>query len=251
MPERHDGSYRLLFSYPRMVEDLLRGFLPVEVPEGSSLERRAEIQVSDRLHRREQDLVWCLRGPGREPILNLMLEFQSEVDPDMDLRISIYKGLLSQDLRRSQKTRDLPPVEAAVLYNGRPRWNQRAPSSFRLIDLRRHPLPADPDNLVALLCQLERSKTPEALTQPVERLARLLAGPEMASLRRAFVTFLRESLLPGRFPETRISAIIELEEVRPMLRETVMKWTREWERRGQELGRREGEVRLLLRQLAT
>src|SRR5215203_3016598 len=101
MPERHDGSYRLLFSHPRMVQDLLRGFLRVEVGEdlvSSSLERRSEVRISDRLVRREQDLVWMLRGPRGKPRLYLLLEFQSEADPQMSLRISIYEGLLRQDL---------------------------------------------------------------------------------------------------------------------------------------------------------
>jgi len=79
----------------------------------------------------------------------------------------------------------------------------------------------------------------------VERLARLLAGPEMADLRRAFNSFLRESLLPARFPEARIPAMLELEEMRPMLRETVLEWTREWEQKG----RREGEATVLMRLL--
>src|SRR5262245_4945164 len=67
----------------------------------------------------------------------------------------------------------------------------------------------------------------------------------MADLRRAFNSFLRESLLPGRFPEARIPAMLELEEMRPMLRETVLEWTRDWKNEG----RHEGEVRILVRQL--
>jgi hypothetical protein len=110
---------------------------------------------------------------------------------------------------------------------------------------------------VAVLCELERSPTAEALTGPMEKLARLLAGPEEADLRRAFLAFLRYSLLPARFPEARIPAMLDLEEVRPMLRDTVMGWTREWKREGKKEGleegkregRREGEVRLLVRQL--
>jgi hypothetical protein len=81
----------------------------------------------------------------------------------------------------------------------------------------------------------------DALNRPVERLARLLAGGEKADLRRAFNSFLRESLLPGRFPEARIPAMLELEEMRPMLRETVLEWTREWTR--------EGEIAMLVRLL--
>ena len=68
MPEKHDGSYRLLFSHPRMVEDLLRGFLPLARPPGT-LERRSEVYLSDQLERREPDLVWRLRGPQGEPVV--------------------------------------------------------------------------------------------------------------------------------------------------------------------------------------
>jgi hypothetical protein len=249
MPERHDGGYRLLFSHPRMVEDLLRGFL---YPEGSApdlLEKRSEVYVSDRLERREQDLVWRLRGPRGEPPRYLLLEFQSEPDPQMALRISVYEGLLRQDLARSREVAPSvdPFIMAVVVYNGGERWTERSASrgSYRLIDVQRDPLPAEPDNLVALLFQLERSRTPEALNQPAEQLARLLAGPEMMDLRRAFNSFLRESLLPGRFPEATIPAMLELEEMRPMLRETVMEWTREWEQNGVQ----KGEARLLMRLL--
>jgi predicted transposase YdaD len=51
--------------------------------------------------------------------------------------------------------------------------------------------------------------------------------------------------------------MLELEEVRPMLRETVKEWTREWKNEGlreglsegRREGRREGEARLLMRLL--
>lgn len=253
MPERHDGGYRLLFSHPRMVEDLLRGFLRLEGAAPDLFERRSEVYVSDRLERREQDLVWRLRRPRGEPSQYLLLEFQSEPDPQMALRISVYQGLLRQNLARS---REVPPsadpsIVAVVVYNGREPWTERSASrdSYRLVDVQRDPLPADPDNLVALLFQLERSRTPEALNRPVEQLAGFLAGGEMADLRRAFNSFLRESLLPGRFPEARIPAMLELEEVRPMLRETVLEWTREWEQNGVQKGRREGVANALVRQL--
>lgn len=244
MPERHDGGYRLLFSHPRMVEDLLHGFLASEVRQGAAgLERRSEIQVSDRLDRREQDLVWRLRRSRGEPPLYLLLEFQSEPDPQMPVRISVYRGLLHQNLVRSRelsRAAEPPPILAVVLYNGVRRWNGRPDASYRLIDMRRVSLPADPDNLVARLCELERSRTPEALTRSVERLARLLAGADLEDLRRAFNTFLRQSLLPARFPEAQIPAMLDLEEMRPMLRETVLGWTQEWMKEGLEKGRKQG-----------
>lgn len=253
MAQRHDGGYRLLFSHPRMVEDLLRGFLQSDLPEAvGSMERRSEVYVSDRLERREQDLVWRLRGAGGKPLLYLLLELQSEPDPQMSIRLSVYRGLLLQDLARGReipRSGDPPAILPVVLYNGSERWGERPAASFRLINAFRDPLPQEPDNLVALLFELERSRTLDELAGPVERLGRLLKGPDAADLRRAFRAFLGESLLPNRFPAARIPAMLELEEVRPMLRETVRGWTQEWKQDGIREGRREGEATLLIRQL--
>jgi putative YhgA-like transposase len=253
MVERHDGGYRLLFSQPRMVEDLLRGFLQPEVSEAvGSMERRSEVYLSDRLEKREQDLVWRLRGARGEPLLYLLLEFQSEPDPQMAIRMSVYRGLLHQDLIRTReipRSADPPSILAVVLYNGPERWIERPEAPYRLVNALRDPLPADPDNLAVLLFELERCRTPEALAGPIEKLGRLLAAPDAVDLRRAFHAFLRESLLPNRFPAARIPAILDLEEVRPMLRETVRGWTREWKDEGRREGRREGVANVLVRQL--
>lgn len=241
MPEKHDGSYRLLFSHPRMVEDLLRGFLP-EISHLRPLERRSEIYISDRLDRREQDLVWRLRGLGGESAY-LLLEFQSRPDPQMSLRVSVYSGLLLQGLiwsREISSSAPPPPIEAVVIYNGKARWAGTS-GSYRCINAIHDPLPADPGNLVVLLFELERSRSADELTGLLERLAGLVADPELADLRRAFKAFLRESLLPARFPGVWFPAMADLEEVRPMLRETVMEWTREWEH--------QGEVKILVRLL--
>lgn len=246
MPERHDNGYQLLFSHPRMVEDLLRGFVwPGGVPEDLDplwLERGSEVRVSAWLDRREQDMVWRVGRRRGETDFYLLLEFQSEVDPQMGVRISVYRGLLHQDLVRSREISrwdGSPLFMPVVLYNGIREWlrDVRVSGSgnlYLLIDVLRHPLPEDPGNLVSLLCELERSQIPEELSRPIRRLAALLAGPDLVDLKRAFCTFLRDSLLPGRFPEAKIPELLELEEVRPMLRETVLKWTREWERQGRQ-----------------
>jgi hypothetical protein len=244
MPERHDSGYRLLFSHPRMVEDLLRGYVwPGGMPEDFEpawLERGSEVRVSARLDRREQDMVWRVGRRRGETDFYLLLEFQSEVDPQMEVRVSVYRGLLHQELVRSREIsrwEGAPLFVPVVLYNGAERWLRRGEvphsgDAYLLIDVLRDPLPGDTDNLVSLLFELERSRSPEALARPIRRLAALLAGSDEADLRRAFCVFLRESLLPGRFPEARIPEILELEEVRPMLRQTVLEWTREWERQG-------------------
>jgi len=158
----------------------------------------------------------------------------------------------------------LPMLISLVLYNGVRGWSgareiseliEIAPGGplrcvpklwFLLVDAQRERLPeSEPDNLAGLLFALERSRSPEEIDRGVARLAEVLHGPDSLELRRAFTAFLRHSLLPARFPGARIPAIQDLEEVRPMLRETVQEWTQQW----LEEGRQQGEARLLTRQL--
>jgi len=93
----HDTGYRLLFSHPRMVADLLRGFVRedwVGELDFSTLERVETQNVSDLLDDRRSDLVWRVRWGGRWLYLYLVLVFQSTNDPWMAVRLLTYVGLL-------------------------------------------------------------------------------------------------------------------------------------------------------------
>jgi hypothetical protein len=269
--EDHDGSYRLLFSHPRMIGDLLRGFVRedwIERIDLHTLEKCGEVQIGDRLDRREEDLVWrsCWLG-DRSPVY-LLLEFQSSVDPHMAVRNMTYLGLRYEDLIRRRELSPagrLPILVPVVLYNGKRGWTaarevaetiEAVPHSadryvprlrYLLVDGLREPLMETAGNLVALLFALERSRNHEEIDREVAQLAEALRGPEDRELRRAFTAFLRYSLLPARFPGARIPAIQDLEEVRPMLRETVTEWTHQWLAEGRQQGQQQGEARLLTR----
>lgn len=59
----HDHSYKLLFSHPEMVADLLRGFVLedwVAQLDFSKLEKQPNGYVSDDLRSRMDDVVWRL-----------------------------------------------------------------------------------------------------------------------------------------------------------------------------------------------
>jgi predicted transposase YdaD len=63
----HDHSYKLLFSHPEMVADLLRGFVRedwVEELDFATLDRFHDGHVGDDLREREDDIVWRLRFRG-------------------------------------------------------------------------------------------------------------------------------------------------------------------------------------------
>jgi predicted transposase YdaD len=60
----HDHAYKLLFSHPEMVEDLLRGFVHqdwIAQLDFSTLEKCNGSYVSDQLRSREDDVVWRIR----------------------------------------------------------------------------------------------------------------------------------------------------------------------------------------------
>jgi hypothetical protein len=142
----HDGGYKLLFGNQRMVEDLVRGFVPepwVDRLDFSTLERCEGSYVTERSGRREVDMVWRVRWEGegkrgqgaggegtqREKYwlyVYLLLEFQSRVERFMAVRMLNYLSLLYLDLvkrRELTESGKLPPVLPLVLYNGDRRWS--------------------------------------------------------------------------------------------------------------------------------
>ena len=262
----HDAAYKDLFSHPRMVEDLLRGFAAREWSDAldfSTLEKLPAEYVSDDLRRRHGDAVWRVRLREKAWLyLLVMLEFQSTADRYMAVRILVYTGLLYQDLiRRGALGPDgrLPPVLPVVLYNGRPRWKAPvevadliAPAGealarfqpsqrYFLLDEGRwgeDDLPRR--NLVSALVGLENSGSAESLSKVLAALSDWLRDSEDDELRRAFVEWVRQVVLPGRFPGAALPAGQALEGGGAMLAESVKEWTEQWLREGREQGREQG-----------
>ncbi|SJM95634.1 transposase (fragment) [Crenothrix polyspora] len=212
----HDNSYKLLFSHPEMVADLLKGFVNeawVEQCDFATLEKVSGSYVTDDLRDREDDLIWRVRWGDEWLYVYLLLEFQSTVDHFMAVRILGYLALLYQDIIRTgnlTKTDKLPPVLPVVLYNGERRW--QAPVD---LDLLIHPAPSGLEkyrpqvsyllldegsfnkddlsslhNLVAALFQLENSRTEQDIQGVLWRLIDWLTAPEQTSLRRAFTVWI-------------------------------------------------------------
>ena len=269
----HDHAYKLLFSNAPLVKDLIQGFVGeewVHQTDFSTLEKVGDGYVTDDLRERESDVVWRLRW-GRESwiYVYLLLEFQSTVDPSMAMRVLAYVSLLYQDLlRQGVRTPSgrLPPILPLVLYNGNRPWNaaldaeelieevpgglgrHRPSLRYWLVDesrLSESELASEPDNLAAALFRLEQSHGLDQVQRLVARLHELMPGPEHRELRRAFAIWLSQVLLPSRLPGVRIPAVTELWEVKTMLAEQAIDWTREWKDKGREEGRQEGRQETL------
>lgn len=254
----HDNSYKLFFSHPEMVADLLKGFVHepwVAQCDFTTLEKVSGSYISDDLRDREDDLIWRIRWGEEWLYVYLLLEFQSTVDYFMAVRILGYLALLYQDLIRSDalKSQDkLPPVLPIVLYNGERRW--QAPVQ---LDSLIHPAPAGLEkyrpqlsyllldegqfeqaelaslkNLVAALFQLENSRSEHDIQLVLARLIEWLKAPEQSSLRRAFTVWLNRVLLPAKVANPDFTELKDLQEVQTMLAERVKQWTQEWRQEG-------------------
>jgi predicted transposase/invertase (TIGR01784 family) len=262
----HDNSYKLLFSHPEMVVDLLKGFVKepwIEHCDFSTLEKVSGSYVLDDLRDREDDIIWRIRYGNEWLYVYLLLEFQSSVDHFMAVRIAGYLALLYQDLIRSLKftSKDLlPPVLPIVLYNGQYRWHapvqlskliHPAPSglnkyqpeaSYLLLDegnFKKEEL-SKLNNLVAALFQLENSRTEFEIQTIIGHLIVWLKEPEQTGLRRTFTVWLNRVLLPAKSPNAHYTNLNDLNEVHTMLAERVKEWVEEWKQRGHQEGHQEG-----------
>ncbi len=72
------------------------------------------------------------------------------------------------------------------------------------------------------------------------QVAWMAAGSELDDgLRAAVYTWLTKVLLRAKFPGIHVEEVRSFEEVRTMLAERAMEWTRKWKEEGRQEGRRE------------
>jgi len=274
----YDGGYHLLFSNPRLIEDLLKHFVPetwVKQLDYSSLERVNTKFHSENLTRREGDIIYRVQSFDSGSIyIYLLLEFQSQTDYWMAVRVNAYVSLLYQQLtKESRVTKEtgLPPVFPVVLYNGDKPWNcpqdllsliavpdhsaLRAwqPNIFYyLIEERLHPIEKG-DSLAGLLFEMGNCADPRQLSHVIQRLDNLVYRPEDAALRRAFGEIVKVFLSNKKGYALQINNINDLTEIHNMLSKRLEQWEASIFEKGIEQGIdkgfEQGESSLLHRQL--
>jgi len=201
-----------LFSQPRMVRDLLRGFVREDWLawlDTRTLDPRPPTDAGPPLDRINETQVWRVLWQGGSTWFYLLVRHETQVDPLMALRMWLYRGLLYQDLvlrRETAPPARLPVVLPVVVYDGAPRWDaplealelfMPLPAAlhhypprmrYHVLDVRHDAIPeaAGPDNLVTLLCKLERGEGTGAVEERLDRLLDLASGPDAAGLRRAW-----------------------------------------------------------------
>ena len=264
----HDHGYKLLFAYPRLVEDLLRGYIQeawVDQLDFSTLERVSGSFISDDLRERHNDLLWrALWKPvhGEPCPVYILLEFQSQPHPFMPVRILAYEMMLLQELiqrNRLGPRRTLPPVIGIAVYRGKPRWRtpleleqlfppvsgglERHLPHFEHILLDERRLGFDDleasGNLAGVVFRLETVASPEEVLHLWFLLHEWLPRTE-SGLRRTFTIWMLR-VLHRSFPGIIISGVADLEDL-PMIEENMKAWRRRMEAEARREGKNEGRV---------
>ena len=262
----HDARYRTVFAFPRMVEDLLRGFAArawAGSLDFSTLQKVPADYVSDERLSRRGDGVWQVRFHDGRPVL-VVLEFQSSDDPRMALRILAYTSLLYQELARNEapaldELGRLPAVLPVVLYNGGTPWRavrevseliqpvDEALAAYRptqrhhVLD-ERHVGTADLPgrNLVTAVVRLGRIRSPWSVFRVTRMLRQWLRRPEDDELRRVFAAWMREIAEPFVPPGETLPPEMTLEEIEMTVAERAAEWSKQRIQEGRMRGMREG-----------
>jgi hypothetical protein len=273
---KDDALYHRLFSYPLMVEHLVRAFIPEAMAVGLHFERMERVNakahaesLDGESHRREGDVIWRLPiEGGLDLYLYLLIEFQSRIDWWMAVRTQIYEGLLWQQViaERHLKTGDkLPPVLLIVLYNGEARWNAPEDSAslialpaqsplwpwqpqirYHVLDMGRAAAgrPAERDSVAALLFRLEQQHPPETLAALIDEvIGWFRRHPGHEALKRLFGELVSQAIagLGASVPAS--EEFTKMQTVMSTLAET---WKRQYLAEGRAEGRAEGEAKALL-----
>ena len=196
-----DASYKSLFTSPTIVRDLICGFVPDPWLRTMRFDTLTPVRhefTTDRLKRRQSDMVWTLKAEDGVTDVYVVIEFQARPDAAMPLRTWAYAALLLQQVLGTSAEKlhqPWPPVLNLVVYTGRGRWRGsaslearfwRAPSGllkeppqhrFVLIDMHRHIIDnaVAHDNMFGILLQFERAEQPEEFVGLINRLSMLLA----------------------------------------------------------------------------
>ena len=256
-----DPVYKRLYSFPEMVEDLLRSVLPADAlgaMDLRSLDKAPASYVGDDFRQRHGDTVWRVRSVGTDSgwaYVLVLLEFQSGSDATMALRVLEYTAMLYRELLRAgaAQTDRLPPVLPVVLYNGESPWSAARdvgemivaagpalaayqPSQrYALLD-ERHAKADHAGELTRAVALLEQSRSPADLARVARFLADRLGGSDGEELRRAFADWLSVLCLRLRGEDEPAPPELTLEEVQMTLEERVARWPEQWKRQGIEEG---------------
>ena len=270
-PDWRDASYKLLFTFPEMVSDFLRGFVPHELIgnfDDSSLREESANHVNRVLLEKREDKIWRVTTDnGQRFYIYLLFEFQSTSDKMMALRAGEYSILFIRDLYRKgivSPDEEHPPVLPIVIYNGKGSWTAKMSCSelcrktntlldayqpeqrYFLVDVIRIIKESlrDENNLSAMLFRMEQCKTIEEFICEIQKAKVRLSGDHYEEFRLLLSDWIRFTVMThyedAIAKDDTITLDLDLEEVETVLGETLDNLKKHYKEEGIKEGKAEG-----------
>lgn len=265
--QENDRRYQALFRNVELIQDLLIHCIDepwIEQVDMDAIELQDTKALTGQLARRDADIIYKLPfKDGTLSYLALFLEFQSQPDRFMALRISTYKHLFWEKMvamNQLSPNKKLPPVFGLVLYNGlarwtspkqlrslielpkeSPLWSQQPQAQYQLIDEKRVS-DYHEDSITHYLFQMEFSDDRKHLKELVEHVRQLIADtPGHKRLSEKIAQWFNAAMFKNMQHELPLDqAINDLEGISQMLSDALEKWTRESKQEGIEEGIEQG-----------
>ncbi len=264
-----DGPYKRLLMQPWMIREFAAGFLPDEVAARIKLDsfRRYPTETVRRDPKKRKkyqhllsDVMWQFEFDDNAcGYVLLMIEAQSRVDRLMPVRMCRYVLGWHELLMEAEGLRTLPPIIAAVVYNGEQPWDVQTqlsemievPAALRgsgfafdryvLVDEKdlyeRGALPAGNvfGPLIAALQTGDAGEFARSFGLALERAGALAAGPEALELVREFILDLK-----GQGRRSELAEVVRQQEGDTMVRATLADFEQQMRQRGLDEGRKIG-----------
>lgn len=126
MRQKHHSWFVRIFSYPVVVEDLLRSFVHddfVKKLDFKTLKKLDPNFFPSSRSSRHADLIYEISFNDQPTYIYLFIEFQSTVDRFMALRMARYMFEFYDELRRKKDLKLFNPSFSVLIYNGEPAWH--------------------------------------------------------------------------------------------------------------------------------
>ena len=267
---RSDPAYKLLFSEPEAAKSLIRS-----LPDGAELadqldfarmEQRATEGVDpEDLQRTYSDMVLLIPFAGRpKKYLLLLLEFQTESDPEMLSRFLVYLARALQNIRAD--TGGAGPgirIVAAlpvVVFSGKKPWTAptdlfEEPADGGLLEASRPRMPCQVLDVRAMardsegvreitmwVALLECNTSEATIWRVIREMREKYRGAEHASLRQALNALVREVSATSGVPEEEIRKMTNLAQAEKFWHTGAREFRRKLLQEGEVVGVKKGEA---------
>ena len=266
----YDKAYKNLFQNKRILLELLKNFVKEEFVKKikeKDIKIVEKTFISEEFGKREADMIYRIRLGKREVYIYIILEFQSEVDKTLPVRILSYICELYLSLLKESRRGKLPAVFSIVLYRGKKDWTipvnikemieKNIPERYIpqyeyypiiMKDIKEEQI-ANIKNIASLIITLEKSGNRNELKKAIKKMVEYIKREKIIDI-KDFIRWFKY-VFKVQIREDEIKRVKNKKEVRTMLEYAIedlkKEWLEEGINEGKQIGINEGIIKGIIK----